>query len=74
MRRGGRRRFNNILGMECFKSSYYVSGEGCGGKFCVLFCLFVCVNVCVYILFISVSGICILSGLVFWVCFLEFWI
>lgn len=42
----------------------------CGGA-CAPVCSSACVNACVYILLISVSGICILSGLVCWACSLK---
>lgn len=45
--------------------------RGGGGMACTPSFSFACVNACVYILLISVSGICILSGLVCWAGFLE---
>lgn len=46
-------------------SSLRKAGEGGPARRCS----FACVNACVYILLISVSGICILSGSVCWACF-----
>lgn len=46
---------------------YHVLGAAETSPACIP--LIACVNVCVYILLISVSGICILSGLVRWACF-----